>query len=62
MHCEANFLKNILKTVTGDKDKVKVRRDLQRRGIRPNLWLIPHPRKNGKMLKLAAPYVDKRRV
>jgi hypothetical protein len=57
MHCEANFSKNILKTVTGHKDTVKVRRDLQRRGIRPHLWLIPHPRKNGKMLKPAAPYV-----
>ncbi len=57
MHCEQNFSKNILKTVTGHKDTVKVRRDLQRRGIRPHLWLIPNPKKKGKMLKPAAPYV-----
>jgi hypothetical protein len=57
MHCEMNFAKNILKTVSGHKDTVKVRRDMQRRGIRPHLWLVPHPKKNGKMLKPAAPYV-----
>ena len=57
MHCEQNFAKNILKTITGHKDTIKVRRDLQRRGIRRHLWLTPHPKKNGKMLKPAAPYV-----
>jgi hypothetical protein len=57
MHCEQNVAKNILKTVTGLKDTVKVRRDLQRRGIRSHLWLTPHPSKNGRMLKPAAPYV-----
>ena len=57
MHCEQNLAKNILKTVTGLKDTVKVRRDLQRRGIRRHLWLTPHPKKTGRMLKPAAPYV-----
>ena len=57
MHCEQSFAKNILKTVTGHKDTLKVRRDSQRRGIRSHLWFIPHPKKNGKMLKPTAPYV-----
>jgi hypothetical protein len=28
MHCEMNLAKNFLKTITGQKDTVKVRRDL----------------------------------
>ena len=57
MHCEMNLSKNFLKTITGKKDTVKVRRDLQRKGIRRHLWLVPNPRRGGKMLKPAAPYV-----
>ena len=57
MHCEQNLSKNILKTITGHKDTIKVRRDLQRRGIRKHLWLTSNPRKQGKMLKPLAPYV-----
>jgi hypothetical protein len=57
MHCEQNLAKNILKTITGEKDTVKVRRDLQRRGIRKHLWLTSNPKKPGKMLKPAAEYV-----
>ena len=57
MHCEQNVAKNILKTVIGLKDTVKVRRDLQRRGVSSHLWLTPHPTKNSRMLKPAAPYV-----
>ena len=57
MHCEQNLLENILKIITRHKDIVKVRRDLQRRGIRKHLWLTNNPKKTGKMLKLAAPYV-----
>ncbi len=57
MHCELNLAKNFLKTITGKKDTVKVRRDLQRRNIRPHLWLTPNPRKAGKMVKPRAPYV-----
>ena len=57
MHCEMNLAKNFLKTITGKKDTVKVRRDLQRKGIRPHLWLIPNPRRGGKMMKPAAPCV-----
>ena len=57
MHYEQNLSKNILKTITGHKDTVKVRRDLQRKGIRNHLWLTSNPKKKGKMLKPAAPYV-----
>ena len=57
MHCELNLAKNILKTITGKKDSVKVRRDLQRRNMRRHLWLTPHPRKPGKMVKPRASYV-----
>jgi hypothetical protein len=57
MHCEMNLAKNFMKTITGMKDTVKVRRDLQRRRIRRHLWLMPHSRKTGKLVKPAAPYV-----
>jgi hypothetical protein len=57
MHCKMNLTKNFLKTITGKKDTVKAWRDLQRKGIRKYLWLLPNPRRGGKMLKPAAPYV-----
>ena len=57
MHCEMNLAKNFLKTITRKKDTMKVRRDLQRRNMRKHLWLTPHPRKAGKMVKPCAPYV-----
>jgi hypothetical protein len=52
-----NLAKNFLKTITGKKDIVKVWRDLQRKGIRPHLWLSTNPRRGGKMLKPVASYV-----
>lgn len=57
MHCEMNLAKNFLKTISGKKDTVKVRRDLQRRNVRRHLWLTPHPRTAGKMVKPQASYV-----
>jgi hypothetical protein len=57
MHCEMNLAKNFLKTIMGKKDTMKVRQDLQRKGIRRHLWLLPNPRRGGKMYKPAAPYV-----
>jgi hypothetical protein len=57
MHCEQNLSKNILKIEIGLKDTMKVRRDLQCKGIGRHLWLTPHPKKIGRMLKPAAPYV-----
>jgi hypothetical protein len=56
MHYEMNLAKNFLKTICRNKDTVKVRRDLQRRGIRRHLWLTANPRRHGKMFKPAAPY------
>jgi hypothetical protein len=57
IHCKMNLEKNFLKTLMGKKDTIKARRDLQRKGIRRHLWLVPNPRQGGKMLKPAAPYV-----
>jgi hypothetical protein len=57
MHFEMNLAKNFLKTIIGKKDTMKMRRDLQRKGIRKHLWLVANPRRGGKMLKPAAPYV-----
>ena len=59
MHCERNLAFNTLATISGDKDTVQVRRDLKRMGLdqRNHLFLQPHPRKPGRMLKPAAPYV-----
>jgi hypothetical protein len=52
-----NLAKNFLKTIIRKKDTVKVRQNLQRKGIRKHLWLVANPRRGGKMLKLATPYV-----
>jgi hypothetical protein len=57
MHCEMNLAKNFLKTITGKKGIVKVRRDLQRKGIQRHLWLLPNPRRGGKMYKPTTSYV-----
>jgi hypothetical protein len=57
MHYKMNLAKNFLKTITGKKDIVKVRRDLQRRGIQKHLWLTTNPRRRRRLLKPAAPYV-----
>lgn len=52
MHCEQNFAKNILKIMIGEKDTMKVKRDLQCRGMK-HLWLAINPWKGGNMLKIA---------
>ena len=52
-----NLAKNFLKTITGKKDIVKVRRDLQRRNVRMHLWMIPNSKKPSKMMKPRALYV-----
>jgi hypothetical protein len=57
MHCEMNFAKNILKTITSEKVNIKVRHDLQRKDVRPYLWLTANPRRAGRMLKPMADYV-----
>jgi hypothetical protein len=55
MHCEMNLAKKFLKTITGKKDILKVRRDLWKRNIRRHLWLTANRR--GKMMKPQASYV-----
>jgi len=57
MHYEQNFVKNVLKTITGEKDDVKVWHDLQGKGIKPQLWLTTNLRRGGKMLKPAIGFV-----
>ena len=59
MHCEKNLAENILKTICGfkEKDSVKVRRDMQREGIRPHLWMVRDPNNPARMLKPQANYV-----
>jgi hypothetical protein len=52
-----NLAKNFLKTISGKKDIVKVRRDLRRRNIRKHLWLTAHSRRGGKIVKPHALYV-----
>ena len=59
MHCEKNFAENLLKTICGwkEKDSVKVRRDMQREGIRQHLWMTQDPKNPTRMLKPKANYV-----
>ena len=59
MHCEKNFAENLMKTICGwkDKDSVKVRRDMQREGIRKHLWMTRDPENPSRMLKPKANYV-----
>ena len=59
MHCEKNFSENLLKTICGfrEKDSVRVRRDMQREGIRSHLWMVRDPQNSNRMLKPAANYV-----
>lgn len=61
MQCEKNFAENVLKTICGskEKDSVKVRRDMQREGIRRHLWMTKDPNNANRMLKPAANYVLK---
>jgi cAMP phosphodiesterase len=57
MHCKMNIAKNFLKTITGIKDTVKVRRDLQKRNIWPHLSLTRNSERGRKMVKPQASYV-----
>jgi hypothetical protein len=43
--------------VIGENDTVKVRRDLQCKGMKQHLWLVINLPRGGKMLKPIAPYV-----
>jgi hypothetical protein len=50
-------LQIFLKIIIREKNTVKVQCVLQRKGIKPHLWLIANLRRGGKMLKLVMPYV-----
>ena len=55
MHCEKNLCENIMKTVWGLKDTLKVRLDLKEASIRPKLH--PKPGGNDTIILPVAPYV-----
>jgi hypothetical protein len=57
MHYEMDFVKNIVKTITNEKDNIKVRHDLQCKGIRSHLWLTANPKRASRMLKPLVDYV-----
>ena len=59
MHCEKNFAENLLKTICGykEKDSVRVRRDMEREGIRRHLWMVWDSNNAARMLKPAPNYV-----
>jgi len=56
MHSEKNITENLMKTIFGEKDTLKVGMDLQETNIRPHLWPIPG-RKSGSLTLPQAPYV-----
>ena len=55
MHCEKNLCENIMKTIWGLKDTLKVRLDLKEASIRPELH--PKPGGNDTIILPVAPYV-----
>lgn len=57
MHIEKNVCESLLRFLSGEKDTGSVRLDLEEKGIRPHLWLQPHPNKANVLLKYQAPYV-----
>ena len=58
MHCKKNLIENILKTICNvkEKDRVEVRRDMQRQSIRKHLWMMLDPRNSSGMVKPIANY------
>ena len=59
LHCEKSFCKNVLKTICGfkEKDSVRVRRDMQREGIKKHFWMVRDPQNSSRMLKPWVNYV-----
>lgn len=57
MHIEKNVCESVLKYLCGEKDTSSVRLDLEQRGIKPHLWLRPHPNRADVLIKYQAPYV-----
>jgi hypothetical protein len=59
MHCEKNLCENMIKTIWGIKDTLKVLLDLQEENIRSHLHLVPG-RRTGCLILPTTPYVLKR--
>lgn len=57
MHVEKNVAENLLKTLFGEKDGPNVRLDMERRGIRPHLWVRRVPGPVPRVFIPDAPYV-----
>jgi hypothetical protein len=57
MHTEKNVAENILRTLFGEKDNMKVRLDLQNRNIRRHIWLRRMGNGDGKVYMPDAAYV-----
>ena len=56
MHIEKNVAESVLKFLYGEKDTAESRRDLEKMGIRRELWLRPRPNRQT-FFKPHAPYV-----
>ena len=56
MHCEKNICENIMKTIWGLKDNLKVRMDLAEANIRPELHTVLSGAR-GTLLIPRAPYI-----
>jgi hypothetical protein len=57
MHCEKNLTMNILQTILGEKNNRNVKAYLQDLNVCEDLWLEPHPTKNGETTMLLIPWV-----
>ena len=56
IHYENFFCKNMIKTIWGTKDTLKVQMDLQEESIRPNLHPVPG-KKSGSLILSTIPYI-----
>jgi len=57
MHIEKNICENVVRTIFGQKNTIKVRWDMQAKGIWQHLWLRQHLNNQHKMLKSHASHV-----
>jgi hypothetical protein len=57
MHIEKNLCENMVKTTLGKKDSYGSRQDMQRHGIRQDLWLRPSRNRKEIFHMPRAPYI-----
>ena len=57
MHTEKNICENMIRTIFGEKDTVKVRMDMELQNVNRHLWLQQHPSRAGVLVRPLAPYV-----